>query len=354
MSLIDYVRKGDYSELLPYICHRRESKRILKALDELSFIVRCNDSKKEEINTLMQSLEAELTSETPRNISYEFDGYPNTELGKMWIQAFALCYKGVVDAHVISMMENAIYIDWTKEKMDYNPKTYLCNYNRYIVSTITDSFLMRRYSKMNYIIILTTSSQYAFTDEDIAQIKGYMSQIDDIDEVVVYTHIDEEMDDMIRIEWGRCGHGNVFYQTCSNSEIDDVVDGMFEQEFDMMLLSQSDIQRMREQYDVCNMVEIISQNGVDDLAQLVREHLPDNVLPNSQMMIMCIEFSQESEATYKNLMKIITIIDELHPKIKFIWGTRVNGTLPTNGNKVTILSHIPDDFFCRWWNWDER
>lgn len=353
MSLIDCIKKGDYSELLPYICECRESKRILKALDELSLIVRYKDSQREEIKSLMQSLEAELISETPRNISYEFRGYPNTEEGKTWIRAFAKYYRDVVGDQVISMLENAIIIDWFKEEMDYNPKSYLRNYNRYIVSNITSSYLMGTYSKMDYIIILTTSSQYAFTEEDIAQIKSYMVQIDNVGEVVVRLLIDEDMADMIKIECGRCGHESVYYQTCDNREIDKVVEEMFEQESEMMLLSQSDFQRMRKQYDVCNMVEIITQNGADDLARLVQENHSEIVVPNSQMMIVCLEFLHESEATYENVMKILTILDQIRPKVTLLWGVKDNDTLPTNSCKCTLLSHIPDDYFCRWWNWDE-
>ena len=155
----------------------------------------------------------------------------------------------------------------------------------------------------------------------------------------------------MKIDCCRCGRDGSIYHSNNYNEVRRMMNELFDNGPEMMFLSQSDIDRMFNQCNICEAVTAVAQNNMAEISKLLRDKLRYFTSPNARMVTFCIEFPRESDSTYDNVMEISNTIDELYPKASLIWGARVNEKLP--GFRATLLIDIPDDFLCEFAQWDE-
>ena len=344
MSLIDYVRDGDYEELMPYIGSRSECGQLLNALYKLTDIVRMSEKRMENVEALFDSLDWEYLSSDSHCGVEQYYGSPQSPEGKRWIQSL-IDYYGPLGDKSVKMMENALCINWSGKTTRPNPKCTLRNYNRSIASDV--AIEIDSCWGADYVVFITASSQYAFTEVDAAQIKGYLKQIEEVNDVAVHLFVDDRLEDSIMLEWCMCERDGSVICVTNPSRINQTLDDLFAQEPKVMLLWRDDFDLVMKHYDVCCLYEIITQKGVDDMIQLLKRHLPYNIAPNAQTITMCVELSKEIKSDYALLMKLLDAIKEMYPHIFLKWGARENNSLPVNSIQATILADIPDDCFNR-------
>lgn len=351
MSIIDYFKKGDFTELLPYIRRNKDAKLILRSLSRLSLYVNI-EHKPDTVDDFIEDIDPELDiyGDMYKDFSSGSD-YPSSPEGKRLINAFTYKYRGVLDDDDIQMMQSAAYIYVRYCHNDANPKSYLINYNRQIAKSVIDDYESIVSSKADFIIILTTSSQYALTEDDAIQIKKYLYQINGTRNVSIHLLTDDQLGDSIKIDSCKCGRGSTFFHTSNNYGAQSMMAELFDYGPEMMFLSQSDIDRMFNQCNICEAFSITAQNSMEEISKCLRDHLPYFTSPNARRVIMCIEFPRESDSTYDNIMEVSNTIEELFPKASILWGTRVDEEL--SEFRLTLLVDIPDDFLYEYSQWDE-
>lgn len=353
MTLLDYIKNGNYSEVLPYLQNCRRSKRIIKSLRELTDLVLASEQKNNALESFMKGMDGEFEHDFDWSVpgSQRFNGSPRSEEGKKWVKALTERYHGIIDSRSIGMLQSAINVDWDSKVLEYNPKTYLRNYNRYITYEITSG--ISAYDSTDYVIFITTSSEYALDENDIKQIKNYFAQVEQINQVAIHLCINDELEDEMWLEWCECGGGSSYMTTYHNFEIERGIEEFFSKMPIPTLLSRRDFDRIQEQYDMLCMVEAVTQNGVENLEEKLKKFLYHSIPKNSPMIIICLDFPMEADASYNNVMKIINMMNVLYTDADILWGTRIDESLPANGCSVLLLAAIPDDFFNPHMGYDE-
>ena len=346
MSLVDYIRRGDYDELMPYIQCRSECGQLLNTLYTLTDIVRMTEKRLENVEALFDSLDCEYVSSDPHCGVEQYCGSPQSPEGKRWIQSL-IDYYGPLDDKSMKMMENALCLNWSGKSTQPNPKCKLRNYNRSIASDV--AIEIDSCWSADYVVFITASSSYsyAFTELDTAQIKAYLKRIEQVNDVAVHMFVDDRLGDTIMLEWCMCERDGRVISCTHPSRINQMLDDLFAQEPKMLLLDREDFDLVIKHYDICCMCEIITQKGIDDMIQLFKRHLPHCIATNAQTITMCVELSKEIKSDYATLMTLIDAINELYPHVMFRWGARENNNLPVNSIQAIILADIPDDCFNR-------
>ena len=131
----------------------------------------------------------------------------------------------------------------------------------------------------------------------------------------------------------------------SDREIARVINEFFAQEPEPMLIEQQDFERVFEKFEHCVIGELVTQLGVDDMVEMIKSRQFRTTIPsNPSMVSLCIEFSDEKDATCDNAMKVLQAVSEIGATGGVCWGTRINPSLPGNGCKILILTDIPDDY----------
>lgn len=339
MTLVDYIRRGDYDELSPYLTGL-DAGRYRRALYALTDILREADGGTTTCDDLAhQSAYEELV--TTLGVMPQFDGNPRSVYWQAWIEAVEKRHE-LDDEASRQMLSEAISIVEEHEHMSLNPKRNMRNYNRYIATQM--SMLCECYDSYDCLLCLTTSAEYGFTEEDLRQIGGFMKHV--AKNVIVHTREDEAAGKSLQIDMYICLRDTVSHCTANDDLIEEELDALFNVEPAPVCVFRSDFERVLNYNDICSLWTITTQCGVDGLIDELQKSSQYYLSPNAGMVVMCIEYFDESKLTYDDSVKrIFDTISNVLPHATLTWGFRENRLLPQNGYKLTLLTDVPADSF---------
>lgn len=340
MKFIDHILSADYDDLLPYL-PSMDKGRYLSKLRELTDII-CESRKKENaIKALARELDCdEVTPESTFDEAH-FDGNPRTEYGEVWIQSVARKYNLEANSESINMLRNAISIYVENEQTAINPKRNKRNYNRYIACEI--GMNTEWYYHCDCLVFITTSSEYAFNEQDIQQIKRFIGT--DYRNLIIHPRVDEDCGMGLELDIFICTRDYELLYETNPIRVNKILDELFDYEEPPFCLYRSDFDRAIDCYDLYRIAQLTSQCGVGGLVEQLKAHSQYCIIPTAQTAILCLEYKKECRETYHELMEVLDTLKELMPHTIFTWGARENHTLPENGYRITILTDIPDDHY---------
>ena len=340
MKFTDHLLAGDIDEITPYLSSMDHSK-YYTALYELSDIIRKASNNENSLKTLVRKLDCEETTPGSASDSIQFDGNPRTDNGKAWIRSIAKRYNLNEESESINMLRNAISICVGNEQSAINPKRNKRNYNRYIANEI--GMQTECYCPCDCLAFITTSSEYAFDEQDIQQITHFLK--DDHYNVIVHPRIDQNCGDGLEIDVFICTRDyNLLYET-NPARVERMLDELFDYEIPPFCLSRSDFDRVINHYDLYRIAQLTSQCGIDGLLTQLKSLSRHCTIPTAQTVTLCVEYHMEHKETYLELNRLLDTLKELMPHAMLTWGARENRTLPENGYQITILTDIPDDYY---------
>ena len=340
MKFIDHLLAGDIDEITPYLASMDHSK-YYTALCELSDIIRKASNNESSLKNLVRKLDCEETTFGSTCDTIRFDGNPRTEDGKAWIRSVAKRYNLDEESESSNMLRNAISICEGNEQTAINPKRDKRNYNRYIANEIgmhTECFC-----PCDCLAFITTSSEYAFDEQDIQQIMHFLK--DDHYNLIIHPRIDQNCGEGLEIDIFICTRDyNIQYET-DPARVEQVLDELFDYEIPPLCIYRSDFDRVINHYDLYRIAQLTSQCGIDGMLEQLKSVSRLCTIPTAQTATLCIEYRKEHKGTFHELTRILDTIKELMPHAMLTWGARENCTLPENGYQITILTDIPDDYY---------
>ena len=345
MKLLDYIRKGDYSELNDVLLGRKRGRRIFSALEELTAMVRRYESEEPAVEKFINEFDCCEVVDDSYSLAANFDGNPRTSEGKVWLKSVADRYGEVMDERSYDMLSSAIRIVHENIPMYHNPKPYLHNYNRAVAEDIVAYALETR--NVEGLFFIKTSSQWAFTEEDIQKIKGFLLRDGWLKDAVFHNIVDDSMGEGMVLDAYFCVVDYEINITADGWQMEKVISDLFDSEPTVNIIDESDFERVFERNNLWLMAELVTQNGVDGMSQLIGvKEFVRNFPMNSSSVTLCIDFSKEEDATIGNVSgKILSAFEKQMPGVSLIWGFRIDPTLPKNGCRVVALTDVPEDYF---------
>ena len=315
--------------------------KYLSMLRELTDVIRETSKKENTIKALAKEFDCEEITPESTFEDTHFDGNPRTEYGEAWLQSIARKYDLEANSESINMLRNAISIYIANEQTAINPKRNKRNYNRYIACEI--GMDTEWYCPCDCLVFITTSSEYAFNDEDIQQIVRFIGA--DYHNLIIESRIDEDYGMGLELDIFICTRNYELIYETNPIRVNSLLDQLFDYDVPPFCLNRSDFDRAINYYDLYRIAQLTSQCGIVGLVEQLMFHSKYCTIPTAQTATLCIEYKKESRDTYHELTKVFDTLKELMPHAIFTWGARENHTLPENGYRITILTDIPDDHY---------
>ena len=345
MKLLDYIRKGDYSELNDVLLGRKSGRRIFSALEELTAMVRRYESEEPAVEKFINELDCcEVVDDSYRD-AVGFSGNPRTKEGQAWVQSIKNRYAEQMDERSLEMLESAIRIERDHFPLFGNPKVDVKNYNRAIALELAPFVML--FKKVGCLLFFRVSSQYAYTEEDKAQIESMLQSEGLASEVIVHNIIDDSVGEDMEIEAYYCVVGHEAEYCSDNRLVAMKINEFFAQEYESpLVVDERDFARIFDKNENCAIGELITQLGAGDMEEMIRSREFRCSFPtNPTMVTLCFEFRDEESATYDAVMKLLNTLNEVFGSPCVCWGLRINPTLPENGCAMLVMTDIPDDYF---------